>query len=210
MNKGGVMADDIFATDDNGTEEAKEWEKFYVKLYLNSLKKRTMLINQDIDDDLIEKHTLQLINLDKINHDPITIYVNSNGGNLYEGINLCDVISSLKSPVNTICLSHAFSAAFVIFMAGKERMAYKNSILLMHPIIRTNIADENVPSLLSEAEFLDKITKRLAKYFAEKTSRSEKHWEQKVLKSAHDVYFFPEEALKLGIITEIITGERND
>lgn len=190
-------------------EPVKDWEKFYINFYQNNLKKRVMIINQEIDDDLIEKHTLQLIEMDKQNNDPVTIYINSNGGNLYEGINLADVINSVKSPVYTICLSHAFSSAFIIFMAGKKRAVYKNSIFMMHPI-KTWFEGENVPAVLKEAELLNKLSKRMAKYLAEKTLKSERYWEQKVLKSAHDVYFFPEEALKQGIATEIITGEIND
>lgn len=190
-------------------EPAKEWEKFYVDLYRSNLKKRVLIINQDIDDDLIEKHTLRLLELDKQNNDPITIYINSNGGNLYEGINLADVITSLKSPVNTICLSHAFSSAFIIFMAGKERVVYKNSVLMMHPI-KTWFEGENVPAVMKEAELLNLLSKRLAKCFADKTEKSERYWEQKVLKSAHDVYFFPEDALKHGIATKIIKGENEE
>jgi ATP-dependent Clp protease, protease subunit len=211
--KGGIMSRNIKAgifCNEEPETEAREWEKFYVRLYLDGIKNRNLLINTDIDDDLIEKYTLQLIEMDKVNHEPITVYINSNGGDIYESFNFTDIVSSINSPVKTICLSHAFSSGFIIFMSGEKRVVYKNSILMMHPI-KTWFEGENVPSVLREALFLNQMTKRLAKYFAERTSRSENYWEKKVLKSAHDVYFFPEEALKLGIATEIVEkqGDNN-
>jgi ATP-dependent Clp protease, protease subunit len=189
------------------TKDSEDWEKFFVKNYRENIKNRILILNQDINSNLIEKFTMPLIALDKINQKPITLYINSDGGELYESFNMVDVIESIKSPVNTVCLGRALSGGFVIFVAGEKRFVYKNSILMMHPI-RAWTEGDSVPSLLKNAEFLSKETKRMAKYFASRTNKSEKYWEEKVLQAAHDTFYFADEALKFGIATEIIEKQR--
>jgi ATP-dependent Clp protease protease subunit len=64
---------------------------------------------------------------------PITLYINSAGGNGYNADAIIAVMHSLKAKVNTVCLGHALSGACEILASGTgERSAYEFSTLMFH------------------------------------------------------------------------------
>lgn len=74
-----------------------------------------------------------MIALDKMNHDPIKLVVDSNGGNVAEGLSLYDTMKSIKSPVYTFCRKGLSMGASIV--AGGEpgyRYIYPHSMMLIH------------------------------------------------------------------------------
>lgn len=63
---------------------------------------------------------------------PIKIYINNYGGVLTAGFSIIDTIKLSKTPVWTINIGVAYSAAFEIFIAGHRRIAYPSSSFLFH------------------------------------------------------------------------------
>ena len=63
---------------------------------------------------------------------PIKIFLFSYGGDLSQATALCDVIEASRIPIITVCMGVAMSAGFLIFLAGKERYALRQSTLLVH------------------------------------------------------------------------------
>lgn len=63
---------------------------------------------------------------------PITIYINSEGGDTYAMLKIYDHMRNSSLSVVTIVAGSASSAGFIIFMAGDLRKAFPNAILGFH------------------------------------------------------------------------------
>jgi ATP-dependent protease ClpP protease subunit len=63
---------------------------------------------------------------------PITLLINSSGGDVKPGRNLGDVIKSLNSPVNGLVTDHAGSMAVDILLMCNERTALPASTFFVH------------------------------------------------------------------------------
>lgn len=63
--------------------------------------------------------------------EPITIYVDSPGGDVGAALAIIDVMNDLPCQIRTICLDHASAAAALIFVMGDERLMYAHAYLLI-------------------------------------------------------------------------------
>lgn len=113
--------------------------EFYNEIIQNNLDKRILVFNQEVDSCVLEDYTLHILewncedkNIPIEKRMPITIYFNCVGGDVFEGMNFIDVIESSKTPIRGVCFSMAASMGFLIYLACKEKYAFKNSVLLMH------------------------------------------------------------------------------
>ena len=52
---------------------------------------------------------------------PITLYINSPGGEVQSGLALYDVMQAVSCPIHTVCLGMAASMAALLFIAGDQR-----------------------------------------------------------------------------------------
>lgn len=111
----------------------------YEKLYTSLLKERIIYLNGDIDDNTVDMVTMQIILTNEREKDipedelkPLTIYLNTRGGDIDPTIHLVQIIQDSRIPINVRVLAMAASAGLYITIACKHRVAYKNSILLLH------------------------------------------------------------------------------
>lgn len=66
--------------------------------------------------------------------EPVSIYINSYGGEVNPGLLICDLVRSSKAPVNMYCLGCAYSMAAVILAAGTKgrRFILPHSRVMIH------------------------------------------------------------------------------
>lgn len=83
---------------------------------------------------LIEKDDKGEAKEKEYKREPIKIYINSYGGNLYDMWSLIDIILNSKTPIYTYCKGYAMSAGFKIFLAGHKRFVSKHATLLYHQL----------------------------------------------------------------------------
>lgn len=106
--------------------------------YFKNLSNRTIIINEDISEASIETVVLPLLEMDNDGSgEKITVYLNTNGGNVSEGLLICDVIEKLKTKTEIILLANAYSMGALILMAGYgnsnvTRKCYSFSTGLIH------------------------------------------------------------------------------
>ncbi|MFG0316594.1 MAG: ClpP family protease [Planctomycetota bacterium JB042] len=99
------------------------------------LKARTILIAKPVDKDLMREVSAQLLVLsDEDSSKPITVYVNSPGGDADSGFAIYDMMRFVKAPVRTVCAGLAASAAVIIYLGGEkgQRFCLPNSRFLIH------------------------------------------------------------------------------
>ena len=89
-------------------EESQEMDNLASKL----LKSRTVVISQQVDAKLTSKVLSQLVLLEQEGDDqPVTVFINSPGGEIFSGFAIFDMLNFISCPVTTIVTGFAASMA---------------------------------------------------------------------------------------------------
>jgi len=101
-------------------------------------KDRKLYLDGDIDDYLVHFHQLILrwneedSGIDINKRKPIIIYIMSDGGYLDYMWMLIDAMNMSKTPIYTVCIGKASSAASLIFISGHRRYMTPHSKIIIH------------------------------------------------------------------------------
>lgn len=150
------------------------------------------IINEDDKQDEKEKN---------FTREPIKIYINSFGGELYDMWSLIDIILNSKTPIYTYCTGYAMSAAFKIFLAGHKRYATKHASFMYHQI--NCWYSGKYQDTVEYRKEIDRLQQQIEDYVIERTKITKEKIEEIRLEKK-DFYIHSQEALELGIIDEII------
>jgi ATP-dependent Clp protease protease subunit len=164
---------------------------------------RIVVLYGGVSEQSISAVIYQLLYLANQNHKPIHLVVSTYGGSVDEMFSLYDTIRFLPCPVHTIALGKVMSAGVLLLASGVKgkRMIGSSARLMMHPISGGFYG--NVFESMSEtAEF--KRLQDLMVNSLQKESSMTKEQIENIMKSGHDYYVTPEEAIKLGIVDRII------
>ena len=185
--------------DDNKDNDVEEC----VKIIGNEI-----LFYGDIDRenalDFVEKFKKLEIDLLKkmaelVGYDPlIRVHIMSEGGDVYAGLNMMNVLERSRVKVVTIAQGACCSAATFVLLGGKERRMGKNAYLLIHQISTEMWGSFN--DLKHELKSTDKLMKMLKKMYLYKTKIPERKF-KKLMKK--DIYLGPEKCLKYGIVSAL-------
>jgi ATP-dependent protease ClpP protease subunit len=169
--------------------------------YSDLLEDRIILINGDLKSDIIEKVGIPLMQMAQ-EKGPIQLYINSDGGSINDSQAICDIIETIDNPVITMAFGKAMSAAFDIFLCGSYRICYPNTLFLCHAG-SVALGLQTLPAVSVEGKLHEAYFKRWARFYASKTNISEKEWHE-LLERGSNKYFFPEDALKHGIVHHVV------
>lgn len=133
---------------------------------------------------------------------PITLYINSPGGEVQSGLALYDVMQAVSCPIRTVCLGMAASMGALLFIAGDEREILPHSRIMIHdPLIGAG-AGGSALSVKARADDLMRIRDITAGVIARHSGMSvERVFEL----TASDTYFEAEEAVDAGLADRVIT-----
>ncbi len=104
-------------------------------LYARLLRDRIIMLGTEIDDDVANGVTAQLLFLESEDPDKdITLYINSPGGSVTAGLAIYDTMQYVRPNVATICTGQAASMGAVLLAAGVKgkRAALPNSRIMIH------------------------------------------------------------------------------
>src|SRR5919204_7068919 len=102
-----------FVVDSDG-----RFERSY-DIYSRLLKERIVFLGAEVEDQLANVITAQLLFLEAEDPDrDISLYINSPGGSAYAGMAIYDTIQYVKPDVRTICVGMSMSAAAMILAGG--------------------------------------------------------------------------------------------
>lgn len=184
-------------------EDFSASDRIDVKLLDN----HTHFLVGDIDEDnvntCIKWITYEnLDNKDKV----LTLYINSTGGDLYQGFALIDVIQSSNHPIRVIGIGAVMSTAFLVFASGTkgERYAAKNTSFMCHQF--TSGMDAKFHDLKAEMKESESLNTKMVTILKEATGLPPHKIKTKLL-PASDVYLTAEEVVELGIADFILGDE---
>jgi ATP-dependent Clp protease protease subunit len=132
----------------------------------------------------------------------IFMYVNSPGGVVTSGMAIYDTMQYIKSPVSTICIGQAASMGALLLCAGEagKRYALPNARIMIHQPLGG--AQGQATDIEIQANEILRIKKRLNDILVHHTGQP---LEKIQADTERDYFMTADEALKYGIIDEIIT-----
>lgn len=171
-------------------------------IYSRLLSDRIIFIGTQIDDQVANNVIAQLIFLRATeSKKPISIYINSPGGMISSGLAIYDTMQYLECEVNTYCIGLAASMAALLLCAGSKgkRYALRNSRIMIHqPHGGVTGSSKDIELQAKEILHLKKTT---ANIIREHTGQP---MEKIVEDSERDFYLSADEAVKYGLIDQVI------
>ena len=131
---------------------------------------------------------------------PITLYINSPGGEVQSGLALYDVMQAVSCPIRTVCLGMAASMGALLFIAGDEREILPHSRIMIHDPLIGSMGGSAL-SVKARADDLMRIRDITAAVIAEHTGMT---LDQVFQLTAQDTYFEAEAAVEAGLADRVI------
>ena len=166
------------------------------------LDQRRVMLTGMIDGKLAERVCSQLLVLEADDADtPVTLYLNSPGGEVDAGFAIYDTMRALRCDVATVCLGFAASMAQFILCAGApgSRSAYAHSRILMHQPLGS--VEGYAVDVAIQAEQFAMARRLMAELIAQHTGQTV---ERILADGDRDRWFTPEEAVEYGLIDQVI------
>jgi ATP-dependent Clp protease protease subunit len=171
-------------------------------IYSRLLKERIIFINGPIDDAVSSVICAQLLFLESENPKlDISMYINSPGGVVTSGLAIYDTMEYIRPEVSTVCMGQAASMGSLLLMAGAagKRYSLPNSRIMTHQP-SGGFSGQATDIEIHAREILS-LRERLNGIYVKHTGRTLKDIE-KIME--RDTFMSPEEALKHGLIDEVV------
>ena len=135
---------------------------------------------------------------------PINIYINSYGGEVYEGLALISLIKNMQEKgyiINTYSESKSMSMGFVIFCIGTNRYMSRYSTLMYHSV--SSMTYGKVQDMIVDLDETIRLDELIKSIILEHTDIDIEILDE-ITRCKKDWYINSDEALKYKIATEII------
>lgn len=181
-------------------EKSNNGERAY-DIYSRLLKDRIIMLNGEIDDVNCNTIISQLLYLDSLNHNDISLYINSPGGSVTAGFAIYDTINFIKSDVSTIVVGIAASMAAFLLSSGTKGKRYglPNSEVMIHQPLGG--AQGQATEIKIAAERILKMREKLNKMLAENTGKDIQEIEKD---TERDYFLTAKESAQYGLIDKIL------
>lgn len=155
----------------------------------------------EIDNDLFQAFYACLLTLESESDDPITVVMNSNGGDLYTTLGIYDVLRNSKCKIRIEAYGYCMSGASIILQAADERVMSKHTTMMIH--YGTRYFSGNVQEFQSWSKDSDRMSKIIVDIYTKKMKgKNKKQVIHDMLLT--DTILSSSDALKLGLIDEIL------
>lgn len=181
-------------------EKDSNRERVY-DLYSRLMESRIIFIDDEITTASANLVIGQLLYLDSVSHDDISIYINSPGGSVNAGLAIYDTMNFIKSDVITIGLGICASMGAFLLSSGTKgkRYALNNTDIMIHQPLGG--AQGQATEIQIAAEHILKIKDKLNDLLSKNTGQTL----NKIKKDAdRDYYLTATDAKEYGIIDKVI------
>nr|WP_145797276.1 ATP-dependent Clp protease proteolytic subunit [Kitasatospora atroaurantiaca] len=171
------------------------------QVYNRLLNERIIFLGQQVDDDIANRITAQLLLLAADPDKDIYLYINSPGGSITAGMAIYDTMQYIKNDVVTIAMGMAASMGQFLLTAGAKgkRFSLPNANILMHQ--PSAGLGGSATDIRIQAEQLLRTKRRMSELIAQHSGQS---FERVTADSDRDRWFTPEEAKEYGLIDSIM------
>ena len=173
-------------------------------VYFDHLKNREIIINQQVDDSLVERAIMQILKWNAEDdgnpkNQPIKIYLNSPGGDVYLGLVLCEVIKKSKIPVHLTVLGLAASLGGLLAIAAHKTFAYEYSNLLIHD--GSTFLQGSSNKVKDTMKFQEAKDEQIKRFVVDNTNITEEKYDDMI---DREWWLTAQQAKEYGIVQEIL------
>ena len=188
-------------------EQTARGERSY-DIYSRLLKERIIFVSGPVHDGMATLLVAQLLFLEAENpKKDISMYINSPGGVVTSGLSIYDTMQYIRPKISTLCVGQAASMGSLLLAAGEAGMRFSlpNSRIMVHQ--PSGGFQGQASDIELQAREIIELKKRLNLIYV-------KHCGQKLEKVEssldRDNFMTPDEALKWGLIDEIIEARTEE
>jgi ATP-dependent Clp protease, protease subunit len=186
--------------------EEREMRVTQMDIFSRLMRDRILWVAGVVNDNMSTVVQAQLMYLDSVEKKDITMHIDSPGGSVKSGLSMVDVMNYVQSDIATVNTGMAASMGSVLLSSGTKgkRSSLLYSKVMTHQVshgTQGNVQDTRINQL--EAEKYNYI---LFKILGENCGKS---YKEVIEWSRRDRWYNSEEALKFGLIDEVIGHETN-
>ena len=130
--------------------------------------------------------------------DSIKVMINSPGGDVWDGMGIYNLISSVRQKVTVEVLGLAASIASIVALAGKELVMGEGSYFMIHKPWSFSMGTSD--DLRKDANLLDKVEGQMLSIYAQHTDMTDA---EIVDAMAEETWYTADEAVDAGFATEV-------
>lgn len=172
---------------------------------------RRVMISGELSPDSLKNTSLELIKLSYKSDEPITLMIESGGGNVIATHHLGDVISMLECPVDALVIGNCASMAVDLVQMCRRRVLMPSARMLVHYIRNDQLwVCDDVDQLENDITYFRERMKEIAERRLELYTRRTGFSREKISDmfrqgEVHRVFFTAKQAIALGLADEIAT-----
>ena len=185
--------------------EERQLNVTQMDIFSRLLADRILWVAGGVNDNMSTVVQAQLMFLDNVSNEDITLHIDSPGGSVKSGLSMVDVMEYIKSDIRTINTGMAASMGSVLLGAGTKgkRSSLKHSRTMLHQSsggFSGNIQDAEV-DWQEWKKINQELFELLGKYCGKTAAKVKKD-------ATRDFWLTADEAVEYGIIDEVINGKR--
>lgn len=182
-------------------EQTNRGERSY-DIFSRLLNDRIVILAEEVNHTTASLIVAQLLYLE--GQDPskdISLYINSPGGSVTDGLAIYDTMQYIKCDVSTICMGLAASMGAFLLAAGAKgkRYALPNSDIMIHQ--PSGGAKGQATDIMIHADHIVQTKKRLNTILSERTGQP---YDIIARDTERDNFMTAEQALEYGIVDKVI------
>ena len=172
-------------------------------IFSRILEDRVVMLCDEVNHDTAQIIIAELLYLESVDPDKdITMYINSPGGSVSDGLAIYDTMNFIKPDITTICMGHAASMGAFLLSGGTKGKRYclPNAEVMIHqPLggMQGQASDMEIAM-----RHMSKTKELLTRYLSEHTGQP---YEKVLADTDRDNWLSAQEALDYGLIDKIIT-----
>ena len=183
-------------------EQTNRGERSY-DIYSRLLNDRIIMLTEEVNNVTASLVVAQLLYLEGQDATKdISLYINSPGGSVTDGMAIYDTMQYIKCDVSTICMGMAASMGAFLLSAGTKgkRFALPNSDIMIHQPLGG--AQGQATDIMIHADHIIQTKKKLNTILAANTGKSIETIERD---TERDNFMTAQQALEYGLIDKVIT-----
>lgn len=181
------------------TETAKRAPSLEERLF----KARTILIYGAINQKLAESVTARLLALQAESDEPITIFINSQGGHVESGDTIYDMIKFVRPTVRVVGTGWVASAGALIYVAAQRenRFSLPNTRFLLHQPSGGSMGTAS--DIAIQAREIIRMRRRLNEIFSAETGQPIERVESD---TDRDYWMSAQDAIEYGLVGRVVSS----
>jgi ATP-dependent Clp protease protease subunit len=164
------------------------------------LKQRRIMLFGTVSAESAQAVCSQALYLGSYNREPVTLYINSPGGSVSDGLAMLDCLHGACSEVWTVATGRAASMGAVLLAAGTPGRRYvsPNATIMLHQV--AGLCGGSAPDIHRQHTELQRVNDHMVNLLARYTGKDPEQVKRDI---DRDLYLTPEQAIEYGIADHV-------